>query len=61
MRVSAEKLKIGMGLKTFFGIHTIVRIEPYIGPFTDRALNILVFSNGSKMTNTKGQLYRLLD
>lgn len=55
-KITAEGIKIGMGIKTWFGLHTVVAIEPYTGPF-DFVLNILVFSNGSKMSNEKGAMY----
>ena len=59
-RVSGENVKVGMGLKTWFGSHTVINILPYNGPF-DFVLNILVFSNGSKMSNTKNSRYNLVE
>ena len=54
----SEDVKVGMGIKTWFGTHTVAKIIPYNGPF-DFVLNILVFSNGSKMSNTKNSSYNL--
>ncbi len=54
--ISAENVKIGMGLKTWFGIHTVVDIKPYNGAF-DFILNILVFSNGTEMSNESHAVY----
>jgi hypothetical protein len=58
-KINAQDVKVGMGLKTWFGKHTVVNIIPYIGPF-DFVLNILVFSNGSKMSNTINSQYELV-
>ena len=55
-KIASENIKIGVGIKTWLGLHTVVGIEPYTGPF-DFVLNILVFSNGSKMSNEKGAMY----
>lgn len=60
MKVSGKDVKIGMGLKTWFGNHTVIKIELYNGPF-DFVENILVFSNGSKMSNSKSDMYDLVD
>lgn len=57
-RIKAENVRVGMGLRTYLGTHTVVNIEPYVGPF-DFVLNILVFSNGSKMSNTTNDIYDL--
>ncbi|MCM3272614.1 hypothetical protein [Paenibacillus elgii] len=57
MEVAAEDVKAGMGLKTWFGTHTVIRISPYTGPF-DFVLNILEFSNGTKMSNEKNAMYK---
>ncbi len=58
--VKAQNVKVGMGLKTWFGTHTVVRIDPYEGPFKDFSLNILVFSNGTRMTNVKNHIYKVM-
>jgi hypothetical protein len=58
-KVFAEDVKVGMGFKTWFGTHTVIKIHPYNGIF-DFALNILEFSNGSKMTNCKSDMYDLV-
>jgi hypothetical protein len=58
-QVNAEDVKEGMGIKTWFGTHTVSKIIPYNGPF-DFVLNILVFSNGSKMSNEKNSVYELI-
>lgn len=57
--LSAKDVKVGMGLKTWFGTHTVVKILPYTGPF-DFVLNILVFSNGAKMSNESNAMYESL-
>ena len=56
--VNAEDVQEGMEIKTWFGTHTVLRIDPYIGT-DDRILNILIFSNGYKLTNWKSNVYRL--
>lgn len=58
-KVKAENVKIGMGLKTWFGTHTVINIEPYKGTF-DFILNTLVFSNGTRMSNEKCVTYDLV-
>lgn len=58
-QVAAEDVTVGMGLKTWLGTHTVVRIEPYTGSF-DFIINILVFSNGSRMSNEMNAMYELL-
>lgn len=57
-RVYAENIKVGMGVKTWFGTHTVINILPYIGPH-DFVLNILEFSNGSKMSNERNAVYEV--
>lgn len=57
-QVSAEELKVGIGLKTWFGKHTIVELKKYNGPF-DFVLCIAKFSNGTEMSIEKGQMYEL--
>jgi hypothetical protein len=58
-KVNAENVKVGMGVKTWFGTHTITNIISYNGPF-DFVLNILVFSNGSRMSNEKHARYEIM-
>jgi hypothetical protein len=58
-KVKAENVKVGLGLKLWFGKHTVVRILPYTGPF-DFIINIMEFSNGSKMSNEKNSTYELV-
>jgi len=57
--VKAEDLKVGMGLRTWLGTHTIIGLFPYVGPF-DFVLNIIAFSNGMSMSNVKGAVYETL-
>lgn len=57
-KVAAEQVRAGIGLKTWFGTHTVIKILPYAGPF-DHILNILVFSNGKRMSNEKYAMYEL--
>jgi hypothetical protein len=56
--IKAEDIKTGMGIKTWFGTHTVVAIKPYTEPF-DFTYSILTFSNGSRMTTEKGHYYEL--
>lgn len=56
-RIPAEKVQVGDTIKTWFGTHRIIKIEPYAGARSDIMLNILVFENGSKMSNEKGSMY----
>lgn len=56
--VKAEDVQEGMEIKTWFGTHTVLRIDPYSGS-DDKILNVLIFSNGYKLTNWKNNVYRL--
>ena len=56
-RIPAEKVQVGDTIKTWFGTHRIIKIEPYTGSHTDIVLNVLVFENGYKMSNEKGAMY----
>jgi hypothetical protein len=56
--VKAENIQEEMELKMWFGTHTVLRIDPYTGT-DDNILNILIFSNGYKLTNWKSNVYRL--
>lgn len=60
MKIDAADVKVGMGLKMWFGSHTVSKIIPYIGPF-DFVLNILVFSNGTKMSNEENATYEVCE
>lgn len=59
-KVDSAELEVGMGVKTWFGTHTIIDIEPYVGPF-DFIIGILVFSNGTKMSIEKDRTLDVLD
>ena len=59
-RVESEELEVGMGLKTWFGCHTILAIEKYTGPHIF-IIGILVFSNGVKMSLEKDIIHDVLN
>lgn len=60
MKIKAENVQVGMGIKTWFGTHTVAKIVPYIGNF-DFILNILVFSNGTEMSNERYAMYEIVE
>jgi len=57
-KIKSEDVQEEMELGTWFGIHTVIRIDPYNGP-RKNVLNELIFSNGFKMENLKGHSYKL--
>lgn len=56
-KIKAENVVVGAVLKTWFGVRTVVAIEPYIGKLAEYFCNILVFDSGVKMSNQKGSEY----
>lgn len=58
IKVKAEDVQEEMVFKMWFGTHSVLRIDPYTGT-DDTILNIIIFSNGYKLTNWKSNVYRL--
>lgn len=54
--INAEDIKVGTGLQTWFGTHSVIALKPYNGPF-DFILCIARFSNGSEMSLIRGDEY----
>lgn len=54
--ITAQEVKVGMVLKTWFGTHTVIKIEPYTGKY-DFCINVIAFSNGTEMANERYAMY----
>ena len=55
-RIEAEKIKRNDTLYLWFGKKLVSNIVPYDGTI-DFILNVIVFSDGTKMSNEKGAVY----
>lgn len=55
----ARDIKIGMYLKLWFGTHQLVKIRPYVGPFSF-VMGIMLFANGTEMSMCDTDMYEVV-
>ena len=53
-----EELKKGIGIKTWFGTHTIIEIVEYNGPF-DFIVSVARLSNGSSISIAENSIFEI--